>query len=226
MQIYCLRTFTTDTTGQLDVLWHDCNTLGVNGTQVGIFKESNQVGLGGFLKGQDGRTLESKIGLEILGDLTDKTLEWQLADEKVGGLLVTTDLTKSDSSRAVTVGLLDSTSCWGGLTSCLGGKLLTRSLSSSGFTCGLIRDELRRREGQMFSIMLFILNVPLDASRFYLLVWYGPFCLFLRAKSFNVEKIKLCEPIEKRRKKRGRSKRSIGSNRIVMKGWLAYSGSK
>ena len=95
-QICCLRTFTTDTTGQLDVLWHDCHTLGVNGTQVGIFKESNQVGLGGFLKGQDGRTLESKIGLEILGDLTDKTLEWQLADEKVGGLLVTTDLTEGD----------------------------------------------------------------------------------------------------------------------------------
>ena len=133
-----LRAFATDTTSQLDVLGHDGNTLGVDGAQVGVLEKANKVSFSGFLKGQDGRSLETKIRLEVLGDLTNKTLEGQLADEKVGGLLVPTDLTKSDGSWAVTVGLLDTSGGWGRLTSCLGGELLTRSLSSSGFTSGLL----------------------------------------------------------------------------------------
>jgi histone H3 len=122
----------------LDILRHDGDTLGVDGTQVSIFEKTNKVSLGSFLKSEDGRSLEAKVGLEILGDLTNKTLEGQLADEKVGGLLVTTDLTKGDGSRAVTVGLLDTSGGGGRLTSCLGGKLLTGSLSSGRFTCGLL----------------------------------------------------------------------------------------
>ena len=114
----------------MNVLGHDGNTLGVDGAQVGVLEKANKVSFGGFLKGQDGRSLESKIGLEVLGDLTNKTLEGQFADEKVGGLLVTTDLTKSHSSWAVTVGLLDTSGGRSRLASCLGGKLLTRSLSS------------------------------------------------------------------------------------------------
>ena len=134
----CLRAFTTDTASELDILGHDGNTLGVDGAQVGIFEKTNKVGLGSFLEGQDGRSLESKIRLEILGDLTNKTLEGQLADEKVGGLLVTTDLTKSDGSRSVTVGLLDSSGGWSRLSGCLGGELLAGSLSSGRLACGLL----------------------------------------------------------------------------------------
>ena len=33
-----LGTFTTDTSGQLDILGHDGDTLGMDGAQVGIFK--------------------------------------------------------------------------------------------------------------------------------------------------------------------------------------------
>jgi histone H3 len=113
----------------------------VDGTQVGIFEKSNKVGLRSFLKGQDSRSLETEIGLEILGDLTNKTLEGQLADEKVGGLLVTTDLTESDSSGTVTVGLLDTSGSGGRLSGCLGGKLLAGSLSSSRFTGGLVKTK-------------------------------------------------------------------------------------
>ena len=133
-----LRALTADTTSELDILGHDGDTLGVDGAQVGVFKETDEVGLGGFLESKDGRALESEIGLEVLGDLTDETLERELADEQVGGLLVTTDLSESDSSRAVTVRLLDSTGGGGRLTSCLGGELLTRSLSSGGLTSGLL----------------------------------------------------------------------------------------
>jgi hypothetical protein len=78
-------------------------------------KETNEVSLGGLLESQHGGSLEAKITLEVLSNLTDKTLEGQLADQQVRRLLVTTDLTKSHSSWAVTVGLLDTSSRRGGL---------------------------------------------------------------------------------------------------------------
>ena len=102
-----LGTFTTDTSGQLDVLGHDGDTLGVDGAQVGIFKKTNQVSLRGFLESHDGRRLETQVSLEVLGNFSDETLEGQLADQKFSGLLVTTDLAKSDSTGPITMGLLD-----------------------------------------------------------------------------------------------------------------------
>lgn len=89
--------------------------------------------------------------LEILCDLTHKTLEWKLADEELCRLLVTTDFTECDSTRAEAMRLLDTSSGdllnnrasqsgiaesvagltdSGGLASCLGCELLT-----GGFAC-------------------------------------------------------------------------------------------
>ena len=83
-RVLFLGTFTSDTTGKLNVFWHDRYTLSVDGTQVRIFKKTDQVRFGGFLECQHGRSLETQIGFEILGNLTNKTLEWQLADQEVG----------------------------------------------------------------------------------------------------------------------------------------------
>merc|ERR1712213_130370 len=123
-----LGTFTTDTPGQLDVLGHDGDTLGVDGAQVGIFEKTNQVSLRGFLESHDGRRLETQVSLEVLGDFSDQTLEGQLADQELGGLLVTTDLTESDGTGPVTMGFLDTSSGGGALTGSLGGQLFTGSL--------------------------------------------------------------------------------------------------
>ena len=76
--------------------------------------------------------------LEVLGDLTNKTLEGQLADEELGRLLVATDLTESDGTRLVAVGLLDATGRGGGLAGGLGSKLLTRGLATGGLACGIV----------------------------------------------------------------------------------------
>lgn len=70
----------------------------MDSAQVGIFEERDQVGFDGLLEGTDGRRLEAKIGLEILCDFTDQTLERELADQELGGLLVATDLTESDGT--------------------------------------------------------------------------------------------------------------------------------
>ena len=45
-----LCTFASDTSGKLDVLGHDGDTLGVDGTQVGILKQSDEVRLTGLLQ--------------------------------------------------------------------------------------------------------------------------------------------------------------------------------
>lgn len=129
--LWRLSTFPTDAACKLDVLWHDGDTLGVDGAQVGVLKKTDQVSFAGLLKSHDGRALESEFSLEVLGDFSDQALEWELTDEKLGALLVTTDFTESDGSWPVTMGFLDTSGSGGTLPCCLGGKLLARSLSSS-----------------------------------------------------------------------------------------------
>ena len=100
-----LSALAADATGQLDVLGHDGHTLGVDGAQVGVLEQANQVGLGRLLEGEDGGALEAQVRLEVLGDLADQALEGQLADQQLGGLLVLADLTESDGAGSVSVGL-------------------------------------------------------------------------------------------------------------------------
>lgn len=107
----------------------------MDGAEVGVLEEGDEVGLNGLLERTDGGALEAEVGLEVLGDLTNKTLEGQLADEELGGLLVATDLTESDGTRLVAMGLLDTSGGWCRLASGLGGELLTGSLATSGLTC-------------------------------------------------------------------------------------------
>ena len=133
-----LSTLSADTAGELDVLGHDGDTLGVDGAQVGVFEESYEVGFGSFLEGHDSRALETEISFEVLGDFTDQALEGKLADEELSALLVTADLTESYGTGPVPVGLLDTSCGWGGLASCLGGELLAWGLASSGLAGGLL----------------------------------------------------------------------------------------
>ena len=145
-----LRALTAETAGKLDVLglceatvsdgpgglpceWEltDGDTLGVDGAQVGVFEEGDEVSLYGLLGRADGRRLEAEIALEVLGNLTDETLERELADQELGGLLVATDLTESDGTRLVAVRLLDTSGRdWGGFTRSLGGELLAWCLTT------------------------------------------------------------------------------------------------
>ena len=107
----------------------------MDGAEVGILKETHQVGLTSLLKGHHSRTLESQVGLEVLSNLSDETLERQLADEQFSGLLVPgrgfksftldnpdplpPDLAKSNGARPIAVGLLHSTCGRSTLPGCL-----------------------------------------------------------------------------------------------------------
>ena len=114
----------------------------MDGSQVGVLEERDEVGLGSLLQGHDGRRLESEVGLEVLGNLTDETLEGEFSDQQLSrpgirmmlrfvatgpkgrenSLLVSSDLSESDSTGPVPVRLLDTSSGSSG-TSALSGSL-------------------------------------------------------------------------------------------------------
>ena len=79
----------------------------MDGAEVGVLEERDEVSLNRLLESADGRRLEAEVRLEVLGDLTNQTLEGELADEELGRLLVATDLTESDGTGLVAVRLLD-----------------------------------------------------------------------------------------------------------------------
>ena len=43
----------------------------MDGAQVGVLEERDEVGLDGLLESTDGRGLEAEVALEVLGDFTD-----------------------------------------------------------------------------------------------------------------------------------------------------------
>jgi len=58
-----LGALAADAAGELDVLGHDGDALGVDGAEVGVLEEADQVRLGGLLQGEDGGGLEAQVRL-------------------------------------------------------------------------------------------------------------------------------------------------------------------
>ena len=79
----CSGSFTSDSSGELHVLWHDGNSLGVDGAEVGVLEEADHVSLRGFLESENSGGLESEVVLELGSDLSDESLEWKLSDEEL-----------------------------------------------------------------------------------------------------------------------------------------------
>jgi len=134
-----LQALATDAAGELDVLGHNGDALGVDGAKVGVLEEANEVRLRGLLEGEDGRALEAEVGLEVLRDLADEALEGQLADQQLGALLVLADLTERHGTRAVPVGLLHAAGRRRRLAGSLGGELLARGLAPGALAGSLLR---------------------------------------------------------------------------------------
>ena len=122
----CSGALTTDSAGELHVLGHDGDSLGVDGAEVGVLEEADHVSLGGLLEGKDGRGLETELVSVLRSDLTDESLEGELSDEELGALLETSDLTESDGTGSEAVGLLDARGSGLGL---LGSSLVSDVLS-------------------------------------------------------------------------------------------------
>ena len=50
--VVSLRVLSPDSSGQLDISWHDGDSPGVNSTQVGVLEQTNKVDLRCFLETQ------------------------------------------------------------------------------------------------------------------------------------------------------------------------------
>jgi hypothetical protein len=133
-----LGSFSTDSTCELDVLWHDGDSLGVDGAEIGVLEETDEVGFRCFLQSHHRRALESEVRLEILSDFPHQPLERQLPDQQLRALLVTTDLSESNRSGTVPMRLLHSSGRRGTLTSRLRRQLLPRRLPSSRLSGSLL----------------------------------------------------------------------------------------
>ena len=72
----------------MNVLRHDGHSLGVNGAQVGVLEEADEVRLGRLLQREHRRGLESQVRLEVLRDFSHEALERELTNQKFRGLLV------------------------------------------------------------------------------------------------------------------------------------------
>jgi len=133
------RSLAADSAGELEVLGHDGNSLGVDGAEVGVLEETNEVGLGGFLEGEDSGGLESEVVLELRSDLTDESLEGELSDEELGALLESADLAEGNGAGSEAVGLLDSAGGGGGsLLGLLLGNVLSGGLATGVLASGLL----------------------------------------------------------------------------------------
>jgi len=146
---------TADTASKGHVAGRDGDTLGVKAEKVRVLKKTNKVGLSSLLKSKDSRRSETKVVLEGRRNLTNKTLEGELADKEISGLLVSTDFTNSDGTGAVAVGLLHATGRGGGLAGLLGsegsaGSLTTIRLSVGTLSAG--HDEYYKRRRGYFHI--------------------------------------------------------------------------
>jgi histone H3 len=73
-----------DSLGELEVLGHDGHSLGVDGAQVGILEEGDQIGFRSFLQGEHSLALESHFLLELSRDFSHQSLEGQLPDKQIG----------------------------------------------------------------------------------------------------------------------------------------------
>jgi hypothetical protein len=124
----------------------------VDGAEVGVLEEPNEVGLGGLLQRGDGGALEAEVGLEVLRDLPHQALERQLADQQLRALLVLADLPERDGAGAEAVGLLHSAGGRGRLARRLRRQLLPRRLAAGGLPRRLLGTGHRGSWGAMLGI--------------------------------------------------------------------------
>ncbi|BAT12755.1 Os11g0155950, partial [Oryza sativa Japonica Group] len=130
---------TADAAGELDVLGHDGDALGVDGAEVGVLEEPDEVGLGGLLERGDGGALEPEVRLEVLRDLPDEPLEGELADQQLRALLVLADLPERDGARPEPVRLLHAAGGRRRLPRRLRRQLLPRRLPAGRLPSRLLR---------------------------------------------------------------------------------------
>jgi hypothetical protein len=84
--------------------------------------------------------LETKVGLVVLGNFSDESLEGQLSNQEFSALLVASNFSESNSSRSESMGFLHASSRDGRLSGSLAGDVLAGGFASGGLSSGLFRS--------------------------------------------------------------------------------------
>lgn len=69
----------------------------MNGTEICVLEQPNKVCLSCLLQCQNCMALETQVSLEVLRNLTNQPLEWELPDQQLSALLVLADFTATFS---------------------------------------------------------------------------------------------------------------------------------
>ena len=110
----------------------------MDGTEVGVLEKTNHISLRGLLESKDSGGLESQVGLEIVGDLSNESLERKFSNEELSGFLELSDLSKSDGTWSESMWSLDSTGLWGLTLGLLVSNVLSWSLGSGVLSSGML----------------------------------------------------------------------------------------
>ena len=127
-----LEPLTTDAASQIDVLLHDSDSRGVDGTKIGIFKETSEIALSCLLKSEKSLRLESQLTVDAIANAPNKALEWSFGQEKISDLLVPLDLSKCNCARSPAHLLLHATLSRGSLLDGLLGLDSAAALANLG----------------------------------------------------------------------------------------------
>ena len=107
-----LHALAADAPCELHVFRHDGDAPRVDGAQVCVFEEEDEIRLGGLLQRCDGCRLEAEVAVEVLRDLLHQPLEGLPRDEAVGGVLEPADLAQRYGAWAESVRLYHPDKCW------------------------------------------------------------------------------------------------------------------
>ena len=80
------------------------DSVGVNRTKVGVLVHPDKVHLRCFLEGQDRHRVKPDVGLDLLGNLPNKSLEGSFRDFALGALLELANFSEGNNARSCAAG--------------------------------------------------------------------------------------------------------------------------
>jgi hypothetical protein len=122
--------FTSDSSSQQEVRWHNGHISSVEGAQFDVIKKINKVALRGFLERDQGRGMEFQVRFYRQSDFSDEPLKGQLSDHELVFLLVLFNCS-DEITTSISLGLFNSSSVGGALSGRFVGNLLSGGFADS-----------------------------------------------------------------------------------------------
>ena len=87
-----------DSSGNVHVLFHHSDAIGMNGTEIGVLEHTCEIGFSRFLESNKSLRLETEVRVDSGADGSYQSVEWGTWQKRSGLLLVPSDLSEGDST--------------------------------------------------------------------------------------------------------------------------------